>query len=78
MDPKIWPHRYTLDHDLNKIESILPKNASTQVTAFFLGPYGFWGEHFFKNTKKNSIILNYIPLKEDMALHLNKLEGPSL
>lgn len=41
-----------MDHDLNKIESILPKNASTQVTAFFLGPYGFWGEHFLKIQKK--------------------------
>ena len=33
-DPSLWPHPPPSDHDLNNIESTIPKDASTQITAF--------------------------------------------
>lgn len=35
-DTPIWPHPVPRDHDLNLFVSTLPKNASTQVSAFQL------------------------------------------
>ena len=32
--PQLWPHPTPGDHDLNKLESTLPEDASTQVKAF--------------------------------------------
>lgn len=34
-------------------------------------------EDFWRILGKNSIILNLLPLTEDMALHLNKIKSPS-
>ena len=62
------------EHPLSKLKSTLPEDAFTQVLAF-LGNQ-FLRRRFLKNTNKFSIILNYLPFKEGVTLHLNKLESP--
>lgn len=32
--PRIWPNSITRFHDLNKLVSALPEDASTQITTF--------------------------------------------
>lgn len=34
--PGLWPHPIPGDHDLNKLESLLPKDASTEVAAIIV------------------------------------------
>lgn len=61
--------------DLNKLESPLLENASTQASAFSAN----WilRRKFLKDTLKFSIILIHLPLKEGVALYFDKLESPS-
>ena len=33
-DPPLWPHPTPGGHDLNNLESTLPQDVSTQVSAF--------------------------------------------
>lgn len=61
---------YPEDHDLKKLESSLSENASIEVSYFL-------DEWFLKNTKTFLIIPDYLPLKEAVTLHFNKLEFPS-
>ena len=64
--PKSWPHLTPGDHDLNKLESILPEDTSTQIDAF-------QDELFLR---RFLIILNHLLFKEGVALHLKKHECP--
>lgn len=60
---------YPGNHDFNKIESTLPKNASKQSLAFLLKQY--W-EVFWKNTNKFLII--FVSLKQEVTLDFKKFE----
>lgn len=70
IQPSVWP-RLTLRIMIwKKLESSLSENASIEVSYFL-------DEWFLKNTKTFLIIPDYLPLKEAVTLHFNKLEFPS-
>jgi len=71
----LWPHLTTRDNDLNKLESTLSEDASTQVSAFLAK--WFLRRRFLKNINNISLNPNDLPLKESRAPHFNKLESPS-
>ena len=61
---------------LNKLESHSPKNALCHVLLKLA--LWFWRIRFFKMfVNIFSLFCNYLPLKNDVTLHLNKLESPS-
>ena len=60
--------------NLNKLESLLPKDALCQV--WLKLAHGSWEENF-KISSMYLLFRNYLPLEEGVALHLNKLESTS-
>lgn len=58
-----WPEPDLGHHDLNKLESTLRKDASTQDLAFLAN----WIWRKLLMDANLSIILNYIPMKENIA-----------
>lgn len=65
---KSWSHivvqPYPGDHELNKLDSILSDDASTQVPAFLTS---LFLRRILNNANKCSIFLNYLPFKEGLA-----------
>ena len=60
---------------LNKLESPSPKDVLCQV--WLKLAQWFWRRRFINFVNVFSLFHNYLPLEEDGALHLNKLESPS-
>ena len=60
----------------NKLESPSPKDALCQV--WLKLAQWFWRRRFFNFVNVFSLFRNYLPLEMGGALHLNKLESPSL
>ena len=59
---------------VNKLESLLPKDALCQV--WLKLAKWFWRRRFFNFVNVFSLFCNYLPLEKDGALHLNKLVSP--
>ena len=57
---------------LNKLESPSSKDALCQVWLILVE--WFWRRRFFNFVNVVSLFRNYLPLKKNVALHLNKLE----
>ena len=70
----ISPWRYVALH-LNQFEFPLPKNALCQVWLKLAKQ--FWRQRFLHFFNVFSLFLNYLPLRKDVVLHLNKVESPS-
>lgn len=70
------PHLTPWDHNLNNFKFTLSENTFTQVIALMAN---FCLKiRFLKTSNKFSIILNYLPLKESIAIYLKKhFESPS-
>lgn len=68
------PHPTPENHDLNKLESTSPEDASTQVSNFLAN--WFMRKKILKDINKFPIIFNHLPLKEDVAHYFTKLETP--
>lgn len=66
----MWPNPTPMDHNLNKFDSTLSENASTQVLVFLHDRMDF-EKKIFENADKLSIIPNYFPLEERMTLLTN-------
>jgi hypothetical protein len=60
---------------LNKLESPPPKDDLCQV--WLKLAQWFWSRRFLNDPTPFSHFCNYLPLEEDLALYLNKLEFPS-
>ena len=60
---------------MNKIKSHSPKDALCQV--WLKLAQWFWRRRFFNFVNEFLLFRNYLPLKKDGALHLNKTESPS-
>jgi hypothetical protein len=60
---------------LNKLESSTPKDDLCQV--WLKLAQWFWRRRFLNDPAPFLHFCNYLPLKEDLALYLNKLEFPS-
>ena len=60
----------------NKLESPLPKDALCQV--WLKLAQWFWRRRFFYFVNVFLLFRNYLPFDKGGALHLNKLESPSL
>ena len=60
---------------LNKLESPSPKNDLCQVWLELA--QRFLRRNFFKFVNVVSLFRNYLPLENDTAIHLNKLESPT-
>lgn len=66
-----WPHSTPGEYDLIKLESKLPEDALTQAAAFL----AFWIlRKCLKDTNRFSITLNYLPLKVNLTLDIDKLK----
>lgn len=74
---KVWPcnvaSSYLGDHCLNKVESIVPKDASTQVSAFLAK--WFISGRILKNTIKVLSFIKFFYLEKGMVLHFNELKS---
>lgn len=75
--PLLWPHPIP--------GIIIWTNLSLHLVYMRSFPYKIWAflakwhlRRFLKSFNKLSFILNYLPYKEGVAIHLNKLEYPSL
>ena len=62
--------------NLNKLEFPSPKDALCQD--WLKLAQWFWRRGFFNFVNVFSLSQNYLPLEKDRALHLDKLESPSL
>ena len=73
--PNYLPFEKGVALHLNKLESPSPKNALCQVWL----KLAQWlrRRRFFNVFNVFLLFPNYLPLKKDVALHLNKLESPS-
>ena len=60
---------------LNKLKSLLPKDALCQVWLKLV--QWFWRRRCLNFVNVFSLFCNYLPLEKAKALHLNKLESPS-
>lgn len=69
----VLPHPNRKDHNLNKIESTLYQDVSTHVEACLSNCFL---RKFKKQNKMFLIFLNFLPLKRNLVLYLNKLENP--
>lgn len=65
--PPLRPHPTSGDHDLNKLKSTPPKDASARVS----GKIGFVKN--FEKCLQFSIMPKYLPLRDGMVLHINEL-----
>ena len=72
----ISPWKYGKALNLNKPESPSPKDALCQV--WLKMSQWFWRRRFLNFVNVFSLFHNYLPLEKGVALHLNKLESPSL
>ena len=61
---------------LTKLKSPSPKDSLCQV--WLKSAQWFWRRRFLNFVNVFSLFRNYIPLEKGMALHLNKLESPSI